>query len=114
MLDSIWKSQAVKRRGDIINSELMEGEQCHESHQTVDHLKTAYKTGLWNALYDFFSGGFKSYLLKLVVKLVCIPSAFEGCLVASGLPERREGERKVLEERSGLEACWLAGKFRLR
>ena len=46
MLDSIRKSQLVKRRGHIINCELMEGEQCHESCQTVDHLKTAYKTGL--------------------------------------------------------------------
>lgn len=46
MLDSIPESQVVKRRGHIINSELMEGEQCHESHQTVDLYKIAYKTEL--------------------------------------------------------------------
>lgn len=39
MLDSIPESQVVKRIDHIINSELMKGEQCHESHQTVDPLK---------------------------------------------------------------------------
>lgn len=44
-LDSTPESQAVKRRHRIINSELMEVEQCHESYQTADLLKTAYKLG---------------------------------------------------------------------
>lgn len=65
MLGSIWKSQVMKRRGLIINSELMEGEQCHESYQTVDHFKTPSKAGLWNALYDVCGRGFTSYMLCL-------------------------------------------------
>lgn len=64
MLDSIRESQVVKRRGHIINSELIEGEQCHVSCQTVDHFKIAYKTGLWNALYDF---------LAKDLHLICFP-----------------------------------------
>lgn len=52
----------------------MEGEQCHGSHQIVDLLKIASKTGLYIALYDFSGRGFTllSALLQLIVKLVCI------------------------------------------
>lgn len=107
----------VKRRGHVINSELIEGEQCHESHQTVDHFKIAYKTGLWNAPYDFFGQGFTSLfaLLKLIVKLVCILAALERCLAASEWDGKRVGEkeREVWEGRRSLEAGWLAEKFRL-
>lgn len=79
-----------KRRGHIINSELIERERCHESCQTVDHFKIAYKTGFgmhcltfWQRIYILFA------LLKPIIKLVCLLSVWK---VVGQQANRMEGE----------------------
>lgn len=109
MLNLILESQVVKRRGHIINSQLMEEEQCHESHHIVDYLKITYKNGtlectlwlVWQRIYILFAS------LKLIVKLVCSPSAFGRYLAAVEWKEsRRKGKTRYMgrekEQRSML------------
>jgi hypothetical protein len=77
----------MKGRGHTISSGLVEGGWCRESHTKgmivlKQHMKQALESTRWShgqKIYILFA------LLKLIARLVCIPSAFERRLPAGGL-----------------------------
>lgn len=78
------------------------------THQGDDYFKTAYEAGFgkqqmapWPKIYILFA------LLKLIARLVCIPSAFERRLPAGGQNGIGKGEREVWGERGSLNHIWL-------